>query len=94
MVPALPDVAAGVVRASLPYVTCSFGSGLALSPARPLGFADGLIPVPLGRFQGGGSFAADRELWQMRTRAEQADEVTHELSRPTTLKAQLTQHST
>jgi hypothetical protein len=48
---------------------------------------DRLVSFPFRRFEGSGCFAADGELRQMRTRAEPADEVTHELSLATILIA-------
>jgi hypothetical protein len=45
-----------------------------------LGLTDRLVSFAFCRFEGGCRFAADRELGQMRTRAEPADEVTHEPS--------------
>jgi hypothetical protein len=58
-----------------------------LRAARLLSLTDRLVSFPFDSFEGSGCFAADRELGQMRTRAEPADEVTHELSCPTILIA-------
>ncbi len=60
-----------------------FEQNRVLLPVCPMRLTDRLVSFPFGSFEGSGCLAADRELGQMRTRPEPADQVTHELACPT-----------